>query len=159
MTPSFVYIGIGGTFEIAPAQPTDLVRDLTITNTRGQYQVIQTRYNDPQPQQIDPSFYENNVKPTQTKEPTPYLATTVGVGLTLGPGNEAGGSGFESDRGQFGLVRGSVEDDTSTSIDYQGWYTEGDSIEPPKPTTSTSRFYTGNLILIKSGSKGALSFF
>ena len=72
--------------------------------------------------------------------PTPYIDKTVAVGLAVG-GNEAGSAGQagqQAGAGQFGLVRGSVEPPTT---DYQGWYTEGDSIGPLKPTTSTSRYY------------------
>ena len=120
------------------AEQSGIVRDVTITNERGQYQVIQTRYNQGQP--IDPSFYgDNDIKPTPTR--APYIDKTVAVGLAVG-GIEAGASEAGN---QNGLVRGSIEDDlsttTSTFIDYQGWYTEGDTIAPPKPSTSTSRNY------------------
>ena len=124
-------------------QKSDIVRDFTITNSRGQPQIIQTRYNGQEGQQIDPSFY-NEVQPSATKVPTPYIDKTVAVGLAVG-GNEAGSAGQagqqggqQAGAGQFGLVRGTVEPPTT---DYQGWYTEGDSIGPLKPTTSTSRYY------------------
>ena len=114
----------------------DLVQDLTITNSRGQYQVIQTAGYDAERPQIDPSFvvgagYVNTNLGQASRTPPGYVDKTVAVGAPAAT-----------------LLRGSVEDggsglggleDGSTSIDYQGWYTQGDSIAPLKPFTSTSR--------------------
>ena len=100
------------------------VRDVTITNTRGQYQVIQTRY-EPAQVEVDPSFTVGaayNNAPVATKSRN-YVDKTVGVGA--GPA----------------VLQGTVVDDSETVIDYQGWYTEGDTIAPSS-TRSTSLFYT-----------------
>lgn len=102
----------------------DNVRDVTITNTRGQYQVIQTRYEQPSAVEVDPSFtvgaaYVNG--PAQKTRN--YVDKTVGVG------------------GPAAVLQGTVVDDSETVIDYQGWYTEGDTIAPSQ-TRSTSLFYT-----------------
>ena len=103
----------------------DNVRDVTITNTRGQYQVIQTRYEQPSAVEVDPSFtvgaaYVNGPNAQKTRN---YVDKTVGVG------------------GPAAVLQGTVVDDSETVIDYQGWYTEGDTIAPSQ-TRSTSLFYT-----------------
>jgi hypothetical protein len=98
-------------------KPQDNVKDLTITNSNGQYQVIQTRYDGGQ---LDPSF---TVSAGYSGDATPpaYIDKTVGVGLPAP------------------IVEGSV-DNTQATIDYQGWYTEGDTIKLPRQT-APSRFY------------------
>ena len=98
----------------------DNVRDVTITNTRGQYQVIQTRYEPSLAVEVDPSFTVNaGYEGTRN-----YVDKTVGIG------------------GPAAVLQGTVVDDSSeTTIDYQGWYTEGDTIAPTQ-TRSTSLFYT-----------------
>ena len=51
----------------------DLYQDVTVTNTNGQYQVIQTKYD-----QIDPSFTVNANYGQRT--PPAYIDTTVAIG-------------------------------------------------------------------------------
>lgn len=102
----------------------ETVQDVTVTNNRGQYQVIQTRYNNPNVPEIRPSFTVDDGD-FGTKV---YQEQTVGVGLPL-PAVPS-------------LTRQKSRS-TSAYIDYQGWYTEGDSIGPLRPSsTSTSQFYT-----------------
>ena len=100
--------------------PEGVAQDVVVTNTNGQRQVIQTRY-DPKVQ-IDPSFtvganYGARLEPT----PPAYIDKTVVVGNNPNK------------------VRGSVLEDTR--LDYQGWYTSGDLIELRPSSTSTSLFY------------------
>ena len=51
----------------------DFYQDVTVTNTNGQYQVIQTKYD-----QIDPSFTVNANYGQRT--PPAYIDTTVAIG-------------------------------------------------------------------------------
>ena len=123
--PAFPNIGNGNQNNIGTKygiKDEGLAQDVTVTNTNGQYQVIQTKYEPQIITQVDPSFTVG--ANYGSREPTrpAYIDRTVVVGANPNK------------------VRGSVLEDTS--LDYAGWYTEGDLIELRPTTTSTSRFYT-----------------
>ncbi len=97
----------------------------------------------------------NKARQPTTKAPTQAPLEII----TIAPPVE----GQNQDRGTFDIVvnnlqgtilaRDEVTQSSSASIDYQGWYTEGDTIQLRPSTTSSSRFYTDLNIREKEGAK------
>ena len=82
-----------------------------------------------------------NVKlnPNKARKPSSNIPVFVGVVNERIDGPEIDPS-FTSAHGRPTDVGSSAtrKPETNSRLDYQGWYTEGDTI-PPQPTTSTSR--------------------